>query len=569
MKKLYSLFLLIAFPLWALSQNVAEELEKYDLQIATYKSDGNKQLELEYLNKAAFLSWDNQLYEKSQSYFKRILEINENLNNTNGILLTSNYLGVIYTETQDYTSAINYFKKAYQISKKINDKKNTCSALVNISQTYQSQDNYEESNKSALEGVALAKELNDLKMLRSFYSILANNYQKLGNSEKSIEYFDLFASIDKYIKSQEITQIKKQSETEINKAQQEKQQTQQELIKQTDKLKITEDSLALVEELSREQKMQLELKESLNRELEAQLKLERLWRNILIWGFIIILGFLAILMVLYKKIKSQKIQIEDQRDKLELQNKKINDSIHYAQNIQRAILPIENQIKKAFDSFIIYRPKDVVSGDFYWFVQMGDMAFIAVVDCTGHGVPGAFMSMIGSSLLNEIILEKKIQDPAKILTLLNEKIIDALRQNETDNNDGMDVCLISFEINSKLIKFSGAKRPLYLSKKNKEIEEIKGTRQSIGGTKEAVENFSNVEIKAETGDILYLSSDGLTDQNNKERKRFGSNRLKEILQLNIDQSMDTQKKAIEKELDNFMEGEEQRDDITLIGIRIN
>lgn len=569
MKKLYILFLLLIFPWWIFSQNIAEELEQFDSQIATYKSEGNKQLELEYLNKAAFLSWDNQLYEKSQTYFKRILEINESLNNTNGILLATNYLGVIYNETQDYTTAINYFKKAYQISKKINDKKNICSSLVNISQTYQSQKNYDESNKSALEGVTLSKELNDLKMLRSFYGILANNYQNLGNSEKSIEYFDLFASIDKYIKTQEITQIKKQSETEINKAQQEKALTQQELIKQTDKLKITEDSLALVEELSREQKMQLELEESKNRELEAQLKFERLWRNILIWGIIIVLGFLGILLVLYRKIKSQKIQIEDQRDKLELQNKKINDSIHYAQNIQRAILPLNNQIKEVFESFIIYRPKDIVSGDFYWFGKTSNTIFIAVVDCTGHGVPGAFMSMIGNSLLNEIILEKKLQDPAKILTLLNEKVIDALRQNESDNNDGMDVCLVSFEINSKLVKFSGAKRPLYVSRKNNEIEEIKGTRKSIGGKKEGIEDFSSVEIKLESGDILYLSSDGLTDQNNKERKRFGSNKLKEILQLNIDQSMENQKLAIEKELDIFMENEEQRDDITLIGIKIN
>jgi len=555
--------------LWIFSQNTAEELEKLDSKIATYKSEENKQLELEYLNKAAFLSWDNQLYEKSQAYFKRILEINESLNNTNGILLAANYLGVIYNETQDYTSAITYFKKAYHLSKKINDKKNICSSLLNISQTYQLQKNYDESNKSAFEGVNLSKELNDLKMLRSFYGILANNYQSLGNSEKSIEYFDLFASIDKYIKTQEIKQIKEESETEITKAQQEKALTQQELIKQTDRLKITEDSLAVVEELSREQKMQLELEESKNRELEAQLKFERLWRNILIWGIIIVLGFLGILLVLYKKIKSQKIQIEDQRDKLELQNKKINDSIHYAQNIQRAILPLNNQIKEVFENFIIYKPKDIVSGDFYWFGKTNNTIFLAVVDCTGHGVPGAFMSMIGNSLLNEIILEKKLQDPAKILTLLNEKVIDALRQNESDNNDGMDVCLVSFEINSKLVKFSGAKRPLYVSRKNNEIEEIKGTRKSIGGKKEGIEDFSSVEIKLESGDILYLSSDGLTDQNNKERKRFGSNKLKEILQLNIDQSMENQKLAIEKELDIFMENEEQRDDITLIGIKIN
>ena len=131
---------------------------------------------------------------------------------------------------------------------------------------------------------------------------------------------------------------------------------------------------------------------------------------------------------------------------MNLQNKKINSSIQYAQNIQQAILPLENNIGKYFDHFIIYKPKDIVSGDFYWYTELENRVYLASVDCTGHGVPGAFMSMIGSRLLNEIVIEKEITDPAKILALLNSKIIEALRQNETENADGMDVCLICFGI---------------------------------------------------------------------------------------------------------------------------
>ena len=554
------------------SQDIKTELAGYEAKIEQYKQENNPSLELEYLNKAAFLCWDNQTYDKAISYFKRVLELNEKLGNQNGVLLSINYLGVIYDETQDYNTAVDYFKKALNIYTHSNDKRNISSSLLNISQTYQQLTSYDESNKAALEGVEVAKEINDLKLVRSFYGILANNYQSLGNSEKSIEYFDLFASIDKFLKKEEIKTIKEESETQVQKAQQEKQQTQQELAKQTDKLKQTETSLAKVEEITKEQQMQLELKESKIREQAAQLKFERLVRSILTWGIIAILIFFVALAALYRKIRSQKIQIEEQRDILDLQNKKINSSIQYAQNIQRAILPVRNQIENLFESFIIYKPKDIVSGDFYWFAQVKDTAFLAAVDCTGHGVPGAFMSMIGNSLLNEIVLEKNITEPAKILSLLNEKIIESLRQDETENNDGMDVCFISIDIKTKKITFSGAKRPLFIfSKKTSEFNEIKGDRLSIGGAKRKNkdEGFNNHIIDTEAGDILFLSSDGLTDQNNSERKRFGSNRLKEVILNNISESMDRQKEIIENELNNFQKDEEQRDDITLIGIKIN
>jgi serine phosphatase RsbU (regulator of sigma subunit) len=573
------LFVLIGFFVFCsltaqeIPENIKNDLSNYESQIEKYKSEQNAQLELEFLNKAAFLCWNNQLYNKAINYFKRVLILNEELKNQNGILLSTNYIGMIYDETQDYNSAINYFNKGLEISKVQKNKKNIVSALVNVSQTYQQLQDYEKSNSAALEGVSIAKELNDLKFVRTFYGIIANNYQSLGNSEKSIEYFDQFASIDKFLKNQEIKDIKQESEKQVNQANVEKQYTEKQLLIQTDKLRETEDSLAQVEELTREQRMQLELKESKIREQDAQLKFERLLRSFLIGGFIVFLVFFLILASLYRKIKSQKQQIEQQRDTLELQNKKINASIQYAQNIQRAILPVKEQLDKLFDNFIIYQPKDIVSGDFYWFAKTDEIAFLAAVDCTGHGVPGAFMSMIGNSLLNEIVLEKKVKDPAKILSLLNEKVVEALRQKETDNTDGMDVCLVSIELTKKEIVFSGAKRPLYIySERKKELDEIKGDRVSIGGAKKRDlnnEGFKNHIIQAEKGDVIYLSSDGFTDQNDNERKRFGTSRLKEVIIENIALPMDKQKEVIVGELNKFQQDEEQRDDITLIGLKIN
>ena len=565
-------FLLIHTVLYAqdIPENIKIQIDNYDKSIEKYKSENNTQLELDYLNKVAFLCWNNQIYNKSIEYFDKVLEINKAHKNQMGILLSTNYIGMIYDEMQDYNSAIKYFNKALEINKKLKNKKDIASSLINISQTYQNLGNIDKSNEAALEGINYAKEINNLKFQRTFYGILANNYQSSENSEKSIEYFDLFASIDKYLKKQEIKNIKTETKNQVNKAQAEKQQTEIALIKQTDKLKVTEDSLAQVEEISREQRMQLELKESKIREQDAQLKFERLVRSFLIFGLLIFLIFFGILFILYRKIKTQKYQIEIQRDTLDLQNQKINSSIQYAQNIQRAILPVKNQIANLFESFIIYKPKDIVSGDFYWFANVENTAYLAAVDCTGHGVPGAFMSMIGNSLLNEIVLEKREKEPAKILSLLNEKVIEALRQNETDNSDGMDVCFISIDLKTNNVKFSGAKRPLFIYRKDDKIlDEIKGDRISIGGKNNNETGFNNHLISLKSGDILYLSSDGLTDQNNHERKRFGSKNLKNVILSNITLSMTEQKEIIEKELSNFQQEEEQRDDITLIGLKIN
>ena len=200
--------------------------------------------------------------------------------------------------------------------------------------------------------------------------------------------------------------------------------------------------------------------------------------------------------------------------------------------------------------------------------------FIAVVDCTGHGVPGAFMSMIGNQLLNEIVNEKKIFEPHKILTQLNLGVIKALNQDTTNNNDGMDICLCSVAPNSNLthykITFAGAKRPLYYFKtQEKKLIKQTGSRMSIGGrSKNSCINFTSKEIILQKNDLIYLTSDGYIDQNNKERKRFGTKHLENILNKITDRPLPEQKQVLEIELDKWQGTERQRDDITVIGIKI-
>ncbi len=279
------------------------------------------------------------------------------------------------------------------------------------------------------------------------------------------------------------------------------------------------------------------------------------------------------------KIKQAEKEILVQKRKVELQNDNIKGSIRYAKTIQQAILPTYSEIKKDLDIFIIFKPKDIVSGDFFWHSKVKtdgkkSYTFLAAVDCTGHGVPGAFMSMIGSRMLSEIVNEKKVFEPMQILDYMDNGIRRALKQDSTDNTDGMDTCLVRLERINKTdtkIVFAGAKRPLiYYTNDTKEVLSLRGARKSIGGQVIQIEKieFEQHEITLKKKDIIYLSSDGLIDQNSADRKKFGTIKLIDILKNNADKTTEEQKQILEKELQEHQHGTEQRDDITLLGIRL-
>ncbi len=285
-----------------------------------------------------------------------------------------------------------------------------------------------------------------------------------------------------------------------------------------------------------------------------------------------------------EEITAQRDEILEQSRQIETQNEHIKSSIRYANTIQRAILPNKSLIDKYFDSFIIYKPKDIVSGDFYWHTMVNlkmsefdeasnfQIHFVAVVDCTGHGVPGAFMSMIGNRLFNEIVNERQIYEPGTILDLISANIRLVLRQGETDNNDGMDVCLCKIikKEDETHVTFSGCKRPLiYLDSRNDKIISIKGDIHSIGGYKTRTSDiFSEHNITLVKGDIMYLSTDGYIDQNDVAQKRLGSVRFLGTLQQIASLPLPEQQAVLEKELKNYMDNSDQRDDITVVGLKI-
>jgi len=276
-----------------------------------------------------------------------------------------------------------------------------------------------------------------------------------------------------------------------------------------------------------------------------------------------------------EELSMQKAELQSQKDMLEEVNMHIRDSINYALTIQKAFLPEISIIDKHFDNFIIYLPRDIVSGDFYWFVNPEpNLYFLAAVDCTGHGVPGAFMSLIASRMLDEIVNVKRIFTPSEILNTLNQMIIVALSQESTNNRDGMDLALVKIERNDAedvKITFAGAKRPLiYYSHNSKTLDSLKGNRRSIGGLQSMLTQFEYEEeqISLKKGDLIYLSSDGMIDQNDHLRRRFGSPSFHKAIETSINKPMKEQKISILKEFEDFKKNEMQRDDIVVWGLKL-
>ena len=263
--------------------------------------------------------------------------------------------------------------------------------------------------------------------------------------------------------------------------------------------------------------------------------------------------------------------LERKNQDLQQQNEDIIDSIQYARKIQEAILPNTHLIGKHItDAFVLYLPKDVVSGDFYFYQKIGNKLFIAAVDCTGHGVPGALMSVLGNTLLKDIIVKQGIKNPSEILAVLDTDLNTALQKEESFNtmSDGMDMALISIDLSNNELLFSGAMRPLLLLRNN-EIIEIKGDRFPIGYFYGVEKSFSDTKIELKKDDQIFLFSDGYPDQFGGEKnKKFNKKKLREVLLSIQDMSSDEQCNFLEYVLKNWRQEITQTDDILLIGLKI-
>ncbi len=601
----------------ALRKQVEENLSK--AQKLESESDYNQAGY--YYNSVSTTYWVNGFPQDAVRNFQKVISMYAKIGNTNAIKNIYNNLGMVYTDIEDFPNALANFEKCLIESRKMGKKADIVSALINIANTQTEIKSYTKSIKTLEEAIAIARELNDPKLLRNIYSMLAEVHDKTGNAQKSAEYFSLYTVISKKLQREEMQKkeaeanlIVDEAQSKVKEVETQKQLTEEELQSKKQELHATEKSLEKVEQISSDQKSQIHI---LSRERELQeviIAKQKMVRNVFV--ILIILALAFSVMVFYSlsqkkkanaKLANQNKEIIEQRDlieekglelikamvKIEKQNKDITSSINYAQRIQESLLPPEKSLKATFpESFILLRPRDIVSGDFYWFtgysgkngiagmslrhfmrlnnIPQDESGFIiAAVDCTGHGVPGAFMSMIGFNLL-ETIIRGGVIKPNEILHDLHRGIRYLLRQNNSDNRDGMDMAICVIKDNGKKLEYAGAINPLYYIS-NGELVHVKADHVPVGGMqKEKRREYTIHTIDITSPTCFYIFSDGFIDQFGGENSnKFSTKRFKETL-LEIHQlPMAQQREILNQKLTSWIgSNNKQIDDILVIGFKL-
>ena len=590
----YILVFIVFLPLskaQTLDKYVEEKINTYKEQAQTYKLEGNSIQEAENYNKIAYLYWENGVLNQAIDYFYKSLELNKQNNNQNGIKTIYYNIGLIYADQEDYEHAVENFRQGIEYARNMNQKGGIYNGLINQASALKNLSQHNQAVTILNEALSYAQELNNLKLVRTCYGMLAENYEALGDSENAMKYFDLFATVDKHVKAEQIKAIEEKSKKEVRKAEIEKVQSQKELSERSSELEKTRQTLEQTKQLTEKQKLELELNRLTISEKEAELRNKRL----IIYGILLIFVVIIIFSILVyrqfqakkranKKLADQNVQIfkqkeeiEKQRDLANKQKMDITDSIEYAKRIQTALLPPLSFIRRSLpEHFILFKPREIVSGDFYWMMNKDDKIIIAAADCTGHGVPGAFMSMLGTAFLNEIvnkIVENKhvySLQANEILNQLRSYIIESLHQSGADNEskDGIDIALCVIDPDKQKLQFAGAHNPLYLIRNN-ELEIIKGDRMPVSIHQKADKSFANHEIDIFKDDVIYIFSDGFVDQIGGPKKRkFMSRNFKELLLKIHEKPMDVQEQILEKTFDEWKGDYIQLDDILVIGIKL-
>ncbi|OFX61464.1 MAG: hypothetical protein A2046_00090 [Bacteroidetes bacterium GWA2_30_7] len=597
--------------------------------------------------------------EKAIEYINKSLKIVEELDDKKGILTCYNNLGNSYKRKGDFENALKYYNKSLKISEEIMNKNTSAMILNNIATMHMALSDSAKLNhkgqkiitehlnaaiKFGLRAINLGREIMSKPIENNVAKVLMKTYKRLGDNSKSLYYAEIFIDTKDSMFSQEKTkslaEAEKKFESEKKQLQIDKLSKEKELQNETIARKNAESkkqriiimfvfcSLLLVVVFSvflfrlfmqkkkanlilARQKQQIEIQNSNLQQANEEINAQR------------------------DEIEAQRDLVVNQKDELEIIHKEVTDSINYAKRIQQAMLPDLASTRGLIpllthETFILFRPKDIVSGDFYWSSKVNEYLIYAVADCTGHGVPGAFMSMLGVSFLNEIVRKKEVTQASHVLDQLRESIIDALKQTGESGTqkDGMDMSLIvinlqastsrtsvseqsdlealressvealpqsNISVQAQPVKikptetepqsnnrsynaqWSGANNPLWLVRSSKEmppfkkvasLEEVKPDKMPIA-IYERMEDFTNHELQLYKGDTIFLISDGYEDQFGGEKgKKFLSKNLKQLLIANCQLPMNEQKQILEKTLIEWIGEGEQIDDITLLGIRI-
>lgn len=514
-------------------------LEYYNKSLKIKEGIGNqKGMASSYLNIATVYKVKGE-YEKSLLYNNKALEIRKKFNDISGTALSLNNIGSVYESMGQFDKAFPYFVEALKIRKDSKDNYNHSVSLYSLGANYCNRKKFEEGINYLEEALTLAKQLGAKDLLKYGYEELAEVYAQQKKFAKAFEYQKKLISVKDSI-------LNLESNSQLNEMQ------------------------TKYESEKKEKEIELLTKDS---EIQSlQLNKNKLWLIVLFSMILLVLTFTALVFNRYKIKKKANHLLEHRNSEITQQKKEITDSINYAKRIQESILPpTEHWQKILSNSFIFYRPKDIVSGDFYWIEQKNDIVCFAAVDCTGHGVPGALMSVVGFNLLTQAVNEVGLTKPSEILKHLDAGVTKTLRQSEDGKGvkDGMDLSLCSLNLVTNELQYAGAFNSLYYISSGV-FNEIKADKFPIGVNLDGkVDEYRNHSIQLKKGDSLFLYSDGYADQfGGPNGKKFKYNKLKQLLIEISVYPVSQQKQAVEQAFDMWKGKLEQVDDVVIIGVKI-
>lgn len=527
--------------IYQMQGDTSKAIEYYIRSLEIKEETGDKIGTAMSLNNVGMIYFQQGDYANAIDNHTKSLQIREELGDNLGIASSLNNIGLIHQKQDETMKALEYFTKSLEIREKIGNIPGIAESLISIGNMYKDQGDYVKALDYNSRSLSIAKEIGSTSMIKNSAKGLWEIYKAMGRYKDALSMHELY------------TEAKDSLESEEN---------QKEVIKQEYKYayekQAASDSVAFAKE-----------KEITDIQIDNQnleIKAKRNQQYALVGGLVLFAFFAFFMYNRFKVTRKQKSIIEEAHHELEVKNHEILDSINYAKRIQSAILPPTKLVKEYLkENFVLYKPKDVVAGDFYWMEHKDGKVLFAAADCTGHGVPGAMVSVVCNNALNRSVREHGLTDPGQILDKTREIVIQEFEKSEEEVKDGMDIALCSLEGNK--LQYAGANNPLWMVR-NGELIETVANKQPIGKFDNPTP-FKTYSFELQKGDSIYIFSDGYVDQFGGEKgKKFKAKAFRELLLSIQDKSMEEQKTIIDEAFETWRGSLEQIDDVCVIGVKL-
>lgn len=557
----------------------AKAIEYYTLSLMKNEENGDKEGKANNLSNIGRLYREQHDTAKAIVYFTSSLKISEEIDDKRGVAIAYSNIGSIYSDQGNKLKAMEYFTRYLTVSEEIGDENNIALALGNIGFIYKNLDNNFKALDYLNRSLKMFKEIGNKKWVATLLTYIGDIYKKNGEIAKATEFYKNALAIAQGAGLVTATEDASQALSNSYKIL----GNYKEALKMHELYIMMRDSI--INENSQKAIMKQEIRYSYDKqkaldakeyEKQKAVSAEREQKQKVIsyaiaGSLVLVLVFTFFVFNRLRFTAKQKKIIEEQKNLVEGKQKEISDSVSYAKRIQTSFLTSEVYIKRYLpEYFILYKPRDIVSGDFYWMHQQKDYLYFCVADCTGHGIPGAFMSLIGMGILNEIIYSKQIKDTNKILDELRRIVILAVNPEgaSEEGKDGMDMVLGRLHCETKELQYSAANNSFYVYQ-NGELIKHKPDKMPVGKLADFEKPFSQHTIQLKTGDIIYASTDGFLDQfGGSKGKKFMSRRFESYISSITDKPLDEQKEMLDNEFMQWKGELGQVDDVCLIGVKI-